>query len=88
MAYIKKNKPKLSREEQRQRDAARKAKKRAEDPAYRAKEAARKAKKRAEDPAYRVKEAAKMAAKMAKKRQNATYKEEENKRTTKRGQKP
>ena len=54
--YVKKNKVKLSREQQRQRDAARKAKKRAEDPAYRAneatKEVASKAKKRAEDPAY------------------------------------
>ena len=41
--YVKKNKAKLSREQQRQRDAAHKAKKRAEDPGYRANEAAKKA---------------------------------------------
>ena len=60
--YVKKNKVKLSREQQRQRDAARKAKKMAEDPAYRANEAAKKAHKRLEDPAYLANEAAKDAA--------------------------
>ena len=87
--YVKKNKPKLSREQQRQRAAARMAKKRAEEPAYRANEqrqrdAAGKAKKRAEDPAYRANEAAKDAASKAQKRQNTTYKDEENKRNNKR----
>ena len=78
--YMKKNKVKLSREQQRQRAAARMAKKRAEDLAYRAKEASKMAQKRAEDPAYRANEAAKKALKRA----NPSYRDEENKRNNKR----
>ena len=57
--YVKKNKPKLSLEQQRQRAAARMAKKRAEDPAYRANEASKMAQKMAlkrANPSFRDKE--------------------------------
>ena len=77
--YVKKNKVKLSREQQRQRAAARMAKKRAEDPAYCANEASKMAQKRV-NPSYRKKE----AVVKAKKRRNTSYRNEENKRNKKR----
>ena len=67
----------------RAKEAARKAKKRAEDPTYRVKEAVKMAKKR-QNATHKEEENKRDKERMTKKRRNATYKEEENKRDKKR----